>query len=49
MAALNDATMTAQTASAHSHVHAPREMKGADCVAECLIREGVARMARSLA
>ena len=41
MAALNDATMTAQTASAHSHVHAPREMKGADCVAECLIREGV--------
>ncbi len=33
--------MTAQTASAHSHVHVPREMKGADCVAECLIREGV--------
>jgi len=33
--------MTAQTASAHSHVHTPREMKGADCVAECLIREGV--------
>jgi acetolactate synthase-1/2/3 large subunit len=33
--------MTAQTASAHPHTHPAREMKGADCVAECLIREGV--------
>ena len=41
MAALNAATMTAQTASAHPHAHPAREMKGAECVAECLIREGV--------
>jgi acetolactate synthase-1/2/3 large subunit len=33
--------MTAQTAHAHAHTHASREMKGAECVAECLIREGV--------
>ena len=33
--------MTAQTSSAHAHSHASREMKGAECVAECLIREGV--------
>ncbi len=33
--------MTAQPASAHPHSHSSREMKGAECVAECLIREGV--------
>ncbi len=33
--------MTAQNASTHPHAHSSREMKGADCVAECLIREGV--------
>ncbi len=33
--------MTAQNASAQVPAQATREMKGADCVAECLIREGV--------
>ena len=33
--------MTAQPASARPHATTSREMKGADCVAECLIREGV--------
>jgi acetolactate synthase-1/2/3 large subunit len=33
--------MTASTAHAHTQAHESREMKGAECVAECLIREGV--------